>query len=109
MGLHTNLTLVVVPIILAGCGPVTAVRNDTKASVYIDFVSPLNARPPSPQELEPGNGFSGPWLPKDAGTLYLGLSPNRLREYPVATLCDIGKQSCDLRVSQLPAFPKKGS
>lgn len=109
MGFHTNLTLVVVPIILAGCGPVTAVRNDTKASVYIDFVSPPDARPPSPQELEPGNVFSGPWPPKDAGTLYLGLGPDRLREYPLATLCDIEKRSCDLRVSQLPAFSRKGS
>ncbi|MEG3083189.1 hypothetical protein U1707_06015 [Sphingomonas sp. PB2P12] len=109
MAFHTKLTLIVMTVILAGCGPVTAVRNDTKASVYIDFVSQQVPRPPSPQKLASGDVYSGPWSPKQAGTLYLGGSPDHLRQFPVATLCNIEKRSCDLHVSQLPAFSGNGS
>lgn len=59
--------------------------------------------------LVPGNTYSGPWAPKEAGTLYVGNDATNLRQLAVAKLCDIEKRNCEIRASQLPSLGESGS
>jgi hypothetical protein len=90
------------PLSLAACGPNTLLLNDTTANIYADFITPKYSRTPSPQEIVPGSSLNGPWPPKEAGTLYVGNDPTKLRQFAVAGLCDIKKRNCVIRVSRLP-------
>ena len=87
--------------VLTACGPTTSLRNDTKATVYVDFIKKDAGRSPSAQKVAPGNLMTAPWPPADASTLYVGNDPAKLQSFIVATLCDVSKPNCDIRASQL--------
>jgi hypothetical protein len=102
--------MVILPtlMVLAACSPTTSLRNDTAASVWVDFIKVGVSRRPSPQKVVSGSLLTAPWPPKQAGTLYVGNNPSDLRKFTVATLCDLEKRNCDVRVSQLPAMNGNG-
>ncbi|MFZ4687796.1 MAG: hypothetical protein ACOYLS_01030 [Polymorphobacter sp.] len=94
---------------LAACGPTTSLRNDTEASVWVDFIKVEAPRLPHPQEVVAGSLLTAPWPPNEASTLYVGNDPSNLRKFDVVTLCDLTKKHCDVRVSQLPVTSSNGS
>lgn len=86
---------------LAGCGPATTLKNDTQATVYADFIKSGVPRPPHAQKLASGVSYTAPWLPADANALYVGSDPAKLQMFPVAKLCDLKEQSCEILASRL--------
>jgi hypothetical protein len=106
-----RLALITLPMLAscAACGPTTSLRNDEKTTVYVDFVANDVPRPPSPQKLVSGQIMTAPWPPADARTLYVGSDPAKLRQLPVAKLCDLKKRNCNLRLSELPLGVADGS
>jgi hypothetical protein len=84
-------------------------RNDSKATVYVDIVGSGVARPPSAQKLIPGNVITAPWPPQEASILYFGDDPEKLQRFAIDRLCDMSRRNCDLRVSQLPVSKINGA
>jgi hypothetical protein len=41
--------------------------------------------------------------------LYVGTSPDKLQELPVAKLCDLTAQNCEIAISKLPSSVASGS
>lgn len=88
-------------LLLFGCGPVFAVRNNSDDTVYIDTIYKNDARRLAPQALEKGKTYSAPVCWNDIAKVYIGKNHTAMREAPVYKLCRNFSCNCTVNTSDL--------
>ncbi len=86
---------------LASCGEIFSLKNDTQKVVYVDVIYTGHERRPDPQELIAGQFYSAPSCWKEVAAVYVGNKPEEVKMANIEHLCSPSSCRCIIDISKM--------